>query len=74
MRPLDPTEPAPPDGSASVEQSVYGPDDVPSVLTPMGQVESLGSFARGLGPRTVKTVLFGALGLALILIAAAELR
>ena len=74
MAPLDPSEPIAPDGSASTEQREYGPEEVPSVLTPMGQVESLGNFARGLGPRTVKTLLFGALGLTALLAAVAELR
>jgi hypothetical protein len=74
VTPLDPAEPIRPDGSASIEQPEYGPDEVPSVLTPMGQVESLGNFARGLGPRTVKTLLFGTLGLAVLLFAVAELR
>ena len=74
MSALDPLEPMPPDGSASVEQPEYGPDEVASVLTPMGQVESLGNFARGLGPRVVKIVLFGSLALVLLVGVVAELR
>lgn len=43
-----------------------------SVLTPMGEVESLGDFARGLGVRRVKIALVvgGALALALALLSA----
>jgi hypothetical protein len=67
-------EPVPPDGSASVEQPEYGPDEVSSVLTPMGQVDSLGHFARGLGPLTVKLLVFGSLGLLLLVGVIAELR
>ena len=40
-----------------------------SVLTPMGEVESLGSFARGLGARRVKIAL--AIGGALVMVLAA---
>ncbi len=74
MSTLDPLEPMSPDGSASVEQPEYGPEEVASVLTPMGQVESLGSFARGLGPRVVKIVLLGSLALVLLVGVVAELR
>jgi hypothetical protein len=52
-----------PDGSASVEQPEYGPEEVHSVLTPAGQIESAGQFARGLGPRRTKILLFGTLGI-----------
>ena len=72
--PTDPLEPVPPDATASTEQPEYGPDEVASVLTPMGQVESLGNFARGLGPRTVRVLLFGSLGLALLVGVIVELR
>lgn len=43
-----------------------------SVLTPMGEIESLGGFARGLGARRVKVALVvgGGLPLALALLAA----
>ena len=74
MPALDPLEPLPPDGSASVEQPEYGPEEVASVLTPMGQVESLGNFARGLGPHAVKIGLFSSLALLLLLAVVAELR
>ena len=74
MSALDPLEPLAPDGSASVEQPEYGPDEVASVLTPMGQVESLGNFARGLGPRVVKILLFGSLALLVVAGIVAELR
>lgn len=70
----DPLEPVAPDGSASVEQPEYGPDEVSSVLTPMGQVDSLGHFARGLGPNMVKLLVFGSLGLLLLVGVLAELR
>ncbi len=70
----DPLEPLPPDGSASVEQPEYGPEEVASVLTPMGQVESLGNFARGLGPHVVKIVLFGSLAVLLLAGIIAEFR
>ncbi len=63
-----------PSGSASAEQPDYGPDQVHSVLTPAGQVESAGHFSRGLGPRRVKVLLFGTLGLVLVLGVVAELR
>jgi hypothetical protein len=33
------------------------------VLTPAGQIESAGQFARGLGPRGTKILLFGTLGI-----------
>jgi hypothetical protein len=70
----DPLDAPSPDGTASVEQPEYGPEEVSSVLTPMGQVESLGDFARGLGPRVVKVVLFGSLALLLVAGIVAELR
>jgi hypothetical protein len=74
MAALDPLESVAPDGSASVEQPEYGPDEAPSALTPMGQVESLGSFARGLGPNVVNAILFGSLGLLLLVFLIAEVR
>ena len=58
-----------PDGSASTEQVEYG-KEAHSVLTPAGQIESYGNFARGLGPRRVKigvaAVLLGAIALIVI--------
>lgn len=51
--PFDPDEFVEPDGSASTEQVEYS-EATHSVLTPEGQIESYGSFARGLGPRAVK--------------------
>lgn len=74
LDPLDPVDIPAPDGSASVEQPEYGPEEVASVLTPMGQVESLGNFARGLGPRMVKVLLFGSLVFLIVVGVVAELR
>ena len=62
--PLDPDGVVEPDGSTSTEQVEYA-EATHSVLTPMGQIESYGNFARGLGPRSVK-IAIGAFGLALI--------
>jgi hypothetical protein len=70
----DPLEPPTPDGSAAVEPREYGPEEAASVLTPMGQVESLGNFARGLGPRRVRIALFGSLAVLLLVGVLAELR
>jgi hypothetical protein len=43
-------------------------DDGPgSELTPMGQVDSIGAFARGLGPRRVKIALAVAGGVLLLI-------
>jgi len=39
---IDPLRMTPPDGSASVEQPEYGPEEVHSVLTPAGQIDSVG--------------------------------
>lgn len=55
-----------PDGSASIEQPEYGPEEVHSVLTPAGEIESAGRFYRGLGSRWTKVVLFGTIGFILI--------
>lgn len=66
----DPLEPPTPGGSAAVEPHEYGPEEAASVLTPMGQVESLGNFACGLGPRRGRIALFGSLAVLLL----AELR
>jgi hypothetical protein len=52
-----PAPPVGPDGSSSAEPVPYA-DATHSVLTPMGQVESAGNFARGLGARRIKA--FGA--------------
>jgi hypothetical protein len=70
LDPFDPDEVIEPDGSASTEQVEYS-EATHSVLTPMGQIESYGSFARGLGPRRV-TIAIGALGLILIALIAAS--
>ena len=44
-------------------------DEAPrDVLTPMGQVDSIGSFARGLGARRVK-ILIGIAGVVLLVLA-----
>lgn len=63
-----------PDGSASIEQPEYGPEEVHSVLTPAGEIESAGRFYRGLGPRWTKVVLFATLSLILIVGIFNELR
>lgn len=63
---LHPPEIAQPEGSASVEQPHYGPEEVHSVLTPAGEIESAGHFYRGLGPRRTKVMLFGTLGVILV--------
>jgi hypothetical protein len=52
---VDPFEPIEPDGSASTEQVEYA-EATHSVLTPMGQIESYGAFARGLGARRIKAL------------------
>ncbi len=64
----------PPDGSASVEQTQYGPEEVHSVLTPAGQINSVGQFSRGLGPRWTKILLFGTLGFILAIGILTEFR
>lgn len=38
-----------------------------SVLTPMGEIESMGDFSRGLGARRMKMVVFGFGGMLLVL-------
>ncbi len=45
-----------------------------SVLTPMGEVESIGSFARGLGPRRATIMIFGTAGVLLLLAVLAALQ
>ncbi len=70
--PSDPEGFVEPDGSASTEQVEYG-EETHSVLTPMGQIESYGSFARGLGPRRVKIGVTAMLLVAIALIAISEL-
>ena len=57
--------------SLTSESVTYG-EARSSVLTPMGEVESLGDFARGLGSRRVKIALVvgGGLVLALAFLAA----
>jgi len=59
--PFEPDDVVEPDGSASTEQVEYG-EPTHSVLTPIGQIESYGNFARGLGARNVK-IAIGAIGL-----------
>jgi hypothetical protein len=54
---------------------LYESDDGPgSELTPMGQVDSIGSFARGLGARRVKIALATAGGVLLLFAVLAALR
>jgi hypothetical protein len=45
-----------------------------SVLTPMGEVESIGDFARGLGARRAQIAIFGLGGLVLLFAVMAALR
>jgi hypothetical protein len=71
---IDPFRMTPPDGSASVEQRKYGPEEVHSVLTPAGQIDSVGQFYRGLGPRRTKILLFGTLGFILAIGILTEFR
>ena len=71
---VNPSRMTPPDGSASVEQPEYGPEEVHSVLTPAGEIDSLGQFYRGLGPRRTKILLFGTLGLILAIGILTEFR
>jgi hypothetical protein len=52
--------------SSLVEPPTFEPERS-SVLTPMGQVESVGSFARGLGARRVKWLIVVAGETALLL-------
>lgn len=61
-----------PDDSATDAPPPLLEEDVHDVLTPMGEVDSLGSFARGLGARRVKfmIVVFGGLAMMLALLAA----
>ncbi|MGB0111978.1 MAG: hypothetical protein WBP59_02040 [Ilumatobacteraceae bacterium] len=61
-----------PDGTASVEQIEYGPDEVHSILTVEGQIESYGVVARRLGPRKVRFMIAAA-GLTLIAFLVADL-
>jgi hypothetical protein len=61
---IDPFRMTPPDGSASVEQRKYGPEEV----------DSVGQFYRGLGPRRTKILLFGTLGFILAIGILTEFR
>lgn len=45
-----------------------------SVLTPAGEIESTGAFARGLGPRRVKVALFVGCGLIFLIALVATIR
>lgn len=62
--PFDPDDLVEPDGSASTEQVEYG-EATHSVLTPIGQIESYGNVARGLGPRRVK-IIIAVIGIGLV--------
>ncbi len=70
--PLDPDDVIGPDGSASTEQVEYG-EATHSVLTPMGQVESYGAFARGLGARRIKAAATIILLAGIVVLVVAEL-
>ncbi len=65
---MEPDQPA--DGpQESLTREPVRFDEAPrDVLTPMGQVDSIGSFARGLGARRVK-ILIGVAGVVLLAIA-----
>lgn len=56
--------------AVTVEPAAYS-EGKASVLTPMGQVESLGGFAGGLGRRRVK-ILLAAFGACVLLLAVVE--
>ena len=45
-----------------------------SVLTPMGEVESLGDFSRGLGARRTKIAIFGVGGIVVLMALLAALQ
>lgn len=45
-----------------------------SMLTPMGEVESLGDFSRGLGARRTKIAVFGVGGIVMLMALLAALR
>ena len=61
-----------PVGSASIEVPEYGNDQVHSALTPVGQIESYGAFARALGPRRVRILIGLVGGVALLALAIDE--
>ena len=61
-----------PVGSASIEVPEYGAHEVHSALTPVGQIESYGAFARALGPRRVKAAMLVVGVLAVLALAIAE--
>lgn len=69
--PIDPFDPSggtdEPLDSLTVQPVEFAPGRL-NALTPMGQVESMGDFARGLGPRVIRAFLVVA---ALAMLAAA---
>lgn len=66
-----PDDEQPPFDALTAEPPQFG-EPRSNVLTPMGEVESLGDFARGLGARRIRVTIFaiGAVLLALAFIAA----
>ena len=62
----DPLEDTNPETTSHGESWVF--DEVPhNALTPMGQVDSVGAFARGLGPRRVKMIVAAGAVVALVM-------
>jgi hypothetical protein len=72
QEPFDPDDAIEPDGSASSEQVEYS-EATHSVLTPMGEIESYGAFARGVGPRRIKIAVAALLIAGIAALAIAEL-
>ena len=60
-----------PSGADRLHESDGGPG---SELTPMGQVDSIGLFARGLGARQVKIAIAAVAGVLLLLAVLAAVR
>jgi hypothetical protein len=68
----DPDPDIDPVGSASIEVPEFANDEVHSALTPAGQIESYGTFARALGPRRLKIAIGLVGGLAMLALAIDE--
>jgi hypothetical protein len=63
----------PPIDALTTEPPEFG-EPRSSVLTPMGEVESIGDFSRGLGARRAKIAIFGVGGLLMLLALLAALQ
>jgi hypothetical protein len=61
-----PPDDEPPFDALTAEPPVFG-EPRSNVLTPMGEIESLGDFYRGLGARRTKVLIFGVGGLLLLI-------